>query len=177
MNGEQLIKEAAAAMGVGQLDDYKIAPTKHADSLEATAAALSKILRGSELGTAASQYEEKDLAATEAQTAFRKVAKRANWAVFLTTCFSAVLLIVPPLVPDSKWLLVTLGCCGILSGALGAMWLFEIRQGNLLEAWMTGRARAEAERLFAPEVVCASIAGALEELVRRREHDPAPVAA
>jgi hypothetical protein len=29
---------------------------------------------------------------------------------------------------------VTLGCCGILSGALGAMWLFEIRQGNLFEA-------------------------------------------
>ncbi len=157
MNGEQLIKEAAAAMGVGQLDDYKIAPTKHADSLEATAAALSKILRGSELGTAASQYEEKDLAATEAQTAFRKVAKRANWAVFLTTCFSAVLLIVPPLVPDSKWLLVTLGCCGILCGALGAMWLFEIRQGNLLEAWMTGRARAEAERLKYFELATQSV--------------------
>jgi hypothetical protein len=52
MDGEQLIKDGAAAMGVGQLDDYKIAPTKHADSLEATAAALSKILRGSQLGTA-----------------------------------------------------------------------------------------------------------------------------
>jgi hypothetical protein len=45
MDGEQLIKDAAAAMGVGQPDDYKIAPTKHADSLEATAAALSKIAR------------------------------------------------------------------------------------------------------------------------------------
>ena len=147
MDSQQLIKDAAAAMGVGQRDDYNITPTKHADTLEASAAALSKILRGSQLATAASQYEEKDLSATEAQTAFRKVAKRANWAVFLSTCFSAALLIVPPLVPDPKWLLVTLGCCGILSGALGAMWLFEIRQGNLLEAWMTGRARAEAERL------------------------------
>jgi hypothetical protein len=79
--------------------------------------------------------------------AFKKVVKRANRAVFLSTCFSAALLIVPPLVPVSKWLLMTLGCCGILSGTLGAMWLFEIQQGNLLEAWMTGRARAEAERL------------------------------
>jgi hypothetical protein len=29
MDGEQLIKDAAAAIGVGQPDDYKIAPTKH----------------------------------------------------------------------------------------------------------------------------------------------------
>jgi hypothetical protein len=56
-----------------------------------------------------------------------------------------------------KWLLVTLGCCGILSGALGAMWLFEIRQGNLLEAWMTGRARAEAERLKYFELATQSV--------------------
>lgn len=79
MDDEQLIKNAAVAMGAGQLDDYKIAPTQHADSLEATAAALAKILRSSQLGTAASQYEEKDLAATEAQAVFRKIAKRANW--------------------------------------------------------------------------------------------------
>ena len=65
MDSQQLIKDAAAAMGVGQIDDYDIAPTKHADTLEASAAALSKILRGSQLGTAASQYEEKDLSATE----------------------------------------------------------------------------------------------------------------
>jgi hypothetical protein len=147
MDGEQLIKDAVAAIGVGQQDDYKIVPTKHADSLEAAAAALSKILRGSQLGTAASQYEEKDSAATEAQKVFRKVAQRANCAVFLTTCLSAALLIVPSLVHDAKWLLLPLGCCGILSGALGAMWLFEIRHGNLLEAWMRGRAGAEAERL------------------------------
>jgi len=157
MDNEQLIKNAAAAIGMGQLDDYKIAPTTHADSLEATAAVLSKILRGSQLGTTASQYEEKDLAATEAQTVFREIAKRANWAVFLTSCLSAALLIVPLLVPHSKWLLVTLGGCGILSGALGAMWLFEIRQGNLLEVWMTGRARAEAERLKYFELATLSV--------------------
>jgi hypothetical protein len=57
MDGEQLIKDAEVAMGMGQPDDYKIAPTKHADSLEATAAALLKIIRGSQLGTAASQYD------------------------------------------------------------------------------------------------------------------------
>jgi hypothetical protein len=147
MDGEQLIKDAALALGVGQTDDYHISPTKHADALETSAAALSKILRGSQLGTTAGQYEEKDLAATEAERAFSKVAKRANWAVFLSTCFSAALLIAASLVSDSKWLLETLGCCGILSGALGAMWMFEIRQGNLFEAWMTERARAEAERL------------------------------
>jgi hypothetical protein len=157
MDGEQLIKDAAAALGVGRIDDYNISPTKHADALETSAAGLSKILRGSQLRTAASQYEEKDLAATEAERAFRKVAKRANWAVFLSSCFGAALLIAPSLVPDSKWLLVTLGCCGILSGALAAMWLFEIRQGNLLEAWMAERARAEAERLKYFELATQSV--------------------
>jgi SMODS and SLOG-associating 2TM effector domain 1 len=157
MDGEQLIKDAAVAMGVGQIDDYNINPTKHADALETSAPALSKILRGSRLGTAASQYEEKDLAATEAQRTFERVARRANCAVFLSTCFSAALLMVPSLVPGSKWPLVTLGCCGILSGALGAMWLFEIRQGNLLEAWMTGRARAETERLKYFELATQSV--------------------
>jgi hypothetical protein len=147
MDDEQIIKIAAATIGSGGPEDYKIAPREHADSLGAPAAALSKILRGSQLATAAGQYEEKDLAAIEAQTLFSKVAKRANWAVFLTTCLSAALLLVPSFVHDSKWLLVTLGCCGILSGAFGAMWLFEIRQGKLLEAWMTGRTRAEAELL------------------------------
>ncbi len=147
MAGEQLIKDAIEAIGLGGVDDYKITPTKHADSLGATAARLSEILRGSELTTAATQYEGKDLIALDAQAAFKKVAKRANWAVFVTTCLSAALLMMLALFPNAKWLLVTLGCCGIVSGALGAMWLFEIRQGNLLEAWMTGRARAEAERL------------------------------
>ena len=147
MNDEQLVKDAAAAIGAGQGDDFGLTPTKHAEAIDAKAAALSGILRGSQLSNAAGQYEEKDLAAIEAETAFKSVATRANWAVFLTTCLSAALLIVSPLVPDSNWLLVTLGCCGILTGALGAMWLFKIRQGNLLEAWMTGRARAEAERL------------------------------
>jgi hypothetical protein len=137
---------AVTAIGYGAPDDYKTAPTEHANSLEAKAPALSMILRGSELGTAASQYEEKDSEAIEPQIVFRKIAMRANWAVFFTTCFSAALLILPPLVHDSKWLILILGCSGILSGALGAMSLFKIRQGKLLETWMTRRARAEAER-------------------------------
>src|SRR5262245_18680721 len=110
MNDEQLVKDAAAAIGAGQGDDFGLTPRKHADAIDAKAAALSGILRGSQLSNAAGQYEEKDIAAIEAETAFKSVATRANWVVFLTTCLSAALLIVSPLVPGSNWLLVTLGC-------------------------------------------------------------------
>jgi hypothetical protein len=147
MDDEQLIKDAAAAIGSGEQEDYKIRPSEHAASLGAPATALSKILRGSRLRSAANRYEERDLAATKAQTVFKKTAKRANLAVFLTSCLSAATLVVGAFVHDSNWLLITLGSCGVFSGALGATWLFEIRQGNLLEAWLTERARAEAERL------------------------------
>jgi hypothetical protein len=147
MNEQELVNDAVTAIGAGQPDDFRIAPTKHADSLDEKAAALSKILRGSQLSTVAGQYEEKDVAAIEAQTTFRKTAAAANWAVFLTACFSAALLVIPALIPDVNWLILTLGICGSLTGAFAAMSLFKIRQGDLLGAWMRGRARAEAERL------------------------------
>jgi hypothetical protein len=45
MDVEQLLKGAAVAVAGGQIDDFKISPAKHADALETSAAALSKILR------------------------------------------------------------------------------------------------------------------------------------
>src|SRR5262249_8745229 len=73
----------------------------------------------------------------------------ANWAVFVTVCLSAALLVLGPLMSGvaGKAFLVGLGSCGIVSGALGAMWLFRIREGKLLERWMTARASAETARL------------------------------
>jgi conflict system pore-forming effector with SLATT domain len=73
--------------------------------------------------------------------------------VFVTACLSAALLVVASLGDKTHWLFVTLGCCGIASGAVGSMWLFEIRQGSLFQAWMNRRARAEAERVRYFELV------------------------
>jgi hypothetical protein len=147
MSSEELIEAAETAIGAGQSDDYSVAPTTHAASLEAKAPTLCKILGGSRLRTSASEYERKELEAGKAQSVFKNVAGKANWAVFVTSCLSAALLVAVTLNNKSSIWFVTLGCFGIVSGALGTMWLFEIRQGNLFQTWMNRRARAEAERL------------------------------
>jgi hypothetical protein len=149
MDRDELIKSAKAAIGEGQPDDYVLAPRNHADSLTPKAPVLASILRRSEFSAVVGQYEHKDSEAGQAQRVFRQTANRANWAVFVTVCLSAALLIAGPLTSGavSKSVLVGLGSCGIVSGALGAMWLFRIREGKLLEKWMTARAGAETARL------------------------------
>src|SRR6516165_4265135 len=147
MGSEELIENAETAIGVGETGDYSLTLTTHAASLEAKAPALCKILHGSRLKTSASEFERKDLEARKAQSVFQKVAGKANWAVFVTSCLSAALLMAVAFDRKAQGLFVILGCCGIVSGALGTMWLFEVRQGNLFQTWMNRRARAEAERL------------------------------
>lgn len=147
MNSEVLIEAAKTTIGAGEKDDYSRALTTHAAALEVKAPELCKILHGSRLKTSATEFERKDLEAKQAQSAFKKVAGKANWAVFVTSCLSAALLVVVAFDSKAQALFVTLGCCGIVSGALGSMWLFEVRQGDLFQTWMNRRARAEAERL------------------------------
>ena len=146
MTSEELIEQAKAAIGAEQTDDYVLRPTEHAAALESKAPALCKILRGSQPTTAAHEYERKDSDAIKAQLLFKKVAGKANWAVLITACLSAAMLVAASLAGKAHGLFITLGCCGIVSGSLGSMWLFEIRQGNLFQVWMNRRARAEAER-------------------------------
>ena len=153
MSTDELIESAKAVIGEGQTDDYTLAPTKHADSLEAQAPALCKILRGSQSTTAAHEYERKDSDAIKAQLLFKRVAGKANWAVLITACLSAAMLVAASLAGKAHGLFITLGCCGIVSGSLGSMWLFEIRQGNFFQVWMNRRARAEAERVKYFELV------------------------
>jgi hypothetical protein len=147
MGSAELIETAETAIGAGETGDYSLTLTTHAASLEAKAPALCKILHGSRLKTCASEFERKDLEARKAQSIFKKVAGKANLAVFVTSCLSAALLVVAAFEGKSLGLFVLLGCCGIVSGALATMWLFEVRQGNLFQTWMNRRARAETERL------------------------------
>jgi len=149
MERDELITVAKEAIGEGRSDDYVLDPENHAASLTPKAPALARILRRSELNVVVELYERKDSEAKEAQTVFRRTANCANWAVFATVCLSAALLVVGPVTSGAagKSLLVGLGSCGIVSGSLGAMWLFRIREGRLLEKWMTARAGAETARL------------------------------
>src|SRR5207249_4867259 len=90
---QQLIDAATKVIGAGRSNDYEIEPTRHADELASTAPALATILRQPEFSVLSQQYEQKDQRAVGRQAKFKKTAAGANWAVLLTACFSALLLV------------------------------------------------------------------------------------
>jgi SMODS and SLOG-associating 2TM effector domain 1 len=131
-------------------DDYKIQPARHAQEFEKKAPQLAAILRRSDIATIAAEFEKCDAEANRNQAIFKKVARKANWAVLLTACFSTLLLIVGSvrqvlgLSQDTeRILLVVLGVFGVLAGAAGVTWVTQARSGKLLENWMNSRASAE----------------------------------
>lgn len=170
MTREEAVQAARTAIGAGSQDDYIIQPTRHAEQLEAKAPVLAALLRRSEFAVLAREYERKDEEANRNQALFKSTASRANWAVLLTACFSALLLVTGTLAAvapgfSGKAVLVALGVCGVLCGGLGSMWLFRARQGGLLEAWMSARAAAEALRAqYFEAVASAEPAGAVSEI-------------
>jgi hypothetical protein len=62
-------------------------------------------------------------------------------------------------IPD-KTLLVVFGVGGIICGGVGAMWLYQVREGKLLDGWMNARASAELLRKQYFEAVTGADAGA-----------------
>jgi hypothetical protein len=151
MTREEIILAAKEALGAERTDDYRIRPTRHAEELAAKAPGLAAMLRTSELSTLAEQYDLKDAEADEKQSLFKSTASRANWAVFSSACFSALLLASVPLKSlapgiSGNGLVTVFGVCGVIAAGLGTMWLFRVREGKLLDNWMRARAAAEALR-------------------------------
>ena len=151
MTREEAMRAAQQIVGSNTANDYVIQPTAHAAQLPADGQALADLLRKSELTVLASEYERKDREANQNRDSFKAAASRANWAVFLTACFSALLLVAGAqrsITPGVlKAALVAFGIGGVVSGGLGSMWLFQVREGRLLNGWMNSRAAAEALRM------------------------------
>jgi SMODS and SLOG-associating 2TM effector domain 1 len=148
---KQIIQAAVDALGTAGPDDWKVQPTSHAKELEARVPALAAIVRGSEPRTLAEQFEEDDKQALESQAKFKRTANRANWAVLFTAVFSAALLVSALSIKDAKGspnkrVLAVFGVCGVITGALGSMWVYQTREGRLLDDWKSARAAAEALR-------------------------------
>jgi len=159
----ELISTARIAVGDWEEDDYVIDPAGHASRLTGPAPSLAGLLGSSGLTAIARQYTTHDKAAVEAQRAFKRAAVRANWAVLLAAVFSALLLMTVPLsarlpADAGKGLYIAFGVGGASTGALAGMWLFQIREGELLKRWLTARARAEADRLRYFDAVTAPVA-------------------
>jgi SMODS and SLOG-associating 2TM effector domain 1 len=150
MTTEEMIDSAREAIGAAGPDDWKIRLTKHPEELQAKAPALAAVLRKSAFSALAREFEEKDAHADKNQKEFKNTADRANLAVLLTTGFSALVLIAALLIPDAsgfkKYALAAIGAGGVISGGLGAMWVYQTREGKLLDAWMSARASAEVLR-------------------------------
>jgi hypothetical protein len=152
LSDAEAVKLAAAAIGEGRPDDFILAPTTHAEELAGKAPALASLLRTAKIATLARQYERRDREAGDAQRRFKDAMLWANAAVLATGVLGAAIMVVGILeeaLDDADlWpLLLVLGLGALVSGAFASMWLFRVREGNLVEAWMSGRAHTESARL------------------------------
>lgn len=149
----EVIDRAVQAVGADRPPDYLLTPTLHAEALAGQAPALARLLRTAKMETLALQYERLDRRANEAQRKFKRAMAWANRALLLTAILGAGIMVVAILA--ASWarafadeLSVIVGLAAVLSGGLAAMSLFRVREGNLLEAWMSARAQAETTRLL-----------------------------
>jgi multisubunit Na+/H+ antiporter MnhG subunit len=147
-----LIEGAVEAIGAGRKEDYVLAPASHADELAGKAPALAALLRATKIGALAQQFQERDSEAGTAQRRFKDAMTRANGAVLATGVLGALIMaagIFEAQLGEAvmRPALLVLGVGALVTGALASMWLFRVREGKLLDAWMTGRARAETARL------------------------------
>ncbi len=130
---------------------HRIAPTRHAEDLAASAPDLASLLRASAVQFIASRFEDADAEAVATQRDFRRLASRSRWAVLLTSTVAALMMVAgaaPGLsVHAPGQVFVVLSIFGLVIGGLATMWLFRIRQGELLAQWMKARAVAESRRL------------------------------
>jgi hypothetical protein len=147
----KIMSNAAAVIGAGRPDDYLLMPIEHAERLRAAAPKLAALLTRSAPMELARQYAEADAEAVAAEATFKRWVGRANWTVLVTATVSAGLMAVGLLAGRldglTRPLLGVLALVGVATGALASMALFRVKEGRLLEDWLTARAQAETKRL------------------------------
>jgi SMODS and SLOG-associating 2TM effector domain 1 len=145
------MSDAAQVIGAGRPDDYLLLPSEHAEELRAAAPKLAALLTRSAPMESARQYAEADAEAVAAEATFKRWVGRANWTVLVTATVSAGLMAVGLLADRlgglTRPLLGALALVGVATGAFASMALFRVKEGRLLEDWLTARARAETKRL------------------------------
>ena len=143
--------DAAGIIGSGSPGDYPLSPVEHAEQLKTSAPKLAALLTRSAPVELARQYAEADTEALAAERTFKRWVIRANWAVLATATASALLMAVALLTGTlgglAQTTLIVLALIGVAAGGIASMSLFRVKEGRLLEDWMTARARAETKRL------------------------------
>ncbi len=176
---EAAIQEAIRVIGSADTQDWLITPAGHAQSYAEAAPDLAAVLRTSAVVVVAERFETLDARAVEDQRFFNTISRRARLAVFWAGLASALLLVGGSL--SGTWPTVARGLIlvsaigAVLAGALATMWIQRVKQGRLLERWMTARAEAETARIRYFDVVTGSSGTAapnlLLEYFRRYQFD------
>lgn len=161
MTVDEEIKLAIETIGEGDPNDYVISPTNHAEEFKEKAPALAKKLSSSAIITTARAYENENQDALTAQIEFKRIFNRSNLTVLATGVFVALFMASAVAVNGlpgwmGKTMLVILSLGSVVCGAFASKDLMNIKQGGLLEAWMSKRASAETTRLDYFEMVVKS---------------------
>jgi len=158
--------DAARIIGSGGPGDYGLSPVEHAAQLKASAPQLAALLTHSAPVELARQYADADTEALAAERTFKRWVIRANWAVLATATVSALLMAAALLAGRlgglTQTILIVLALVGVATGGFASMSLFRVKEGRLLEDWMTARARAETKRLSYFNYIVNSSAGPLD---------------
>jgi hypothetical protein len=151
------IDAAIDAIGSRDDQDWVITPAGHAVLYADAAPSLAAVLRSSAVVVVAQRFEALDARALEDQRTFNTTSSRARVAVFCAAIASALLLAGGGL--SGTWptlgrgLIAVAAVGAVVAGALATMWIQRVKQGQLLERWMTARAEAETARLRYFELV------------------------
>lgn len=146
-----IMSDAARIIGSGSPGDYRLSPVEHAAQLKISAPKLAAVLTRSGPVELARQYADADTEALAAERTFKQWVIRASCAVLATATVSALLMAVALLAGRlgglTQTILIVLALIGVATGAIASMSLFRVKEGRLLEDWMTARAHAETKRL------------------------------
>ena len=158
--------DAARIIGSGEPGDYGLSPVEHAAHLKDSAPQLAALLTRSAPVELARQYADADTEALAAERTFKRWVIRANWAVLASATVSALLMAAALLAGRlgglTQTILIVLALIGVATGGFASMSLFRVKEGRLLEDWMTARARAETKRLSYFNYIVNSSAGPLD---------------
>jgi hypothetical protein len=162
-----IMLDAARIIGSGSPGDYGLSPVEHAEQLKTSAPKLAALLTRSAPIELARQYAEADTEALVAERTFKRWVIRANRAALATATVSALLMAMALLAGMlggglTQTILIVLALIGVATGGFASMSLFRVKEGRLLEDWMTARARAETKRLSYFSYIVNSSVGPLD---------------
>jgi SMODS and SLOG-associating 2TM effector domain 1 len=161
-----IMSDAAGIIGNRSPGDDALSPVEHAEQLSTSAPKLAALLTRTAPVELARQYAEADTEALVAERTFKRWVIRANRAVLATATVSALLMAVALLAGRlgvlTQTILIALALTGVATGGIASMSLFRVKEGRLLEDWMTARARAETKRLSYFSYIVNSSVGPLD---------------